>query len=141
MEETSSCSAPLFQRDSIYTARVQNSLLLQVHGFSLPLKIGLLFCSSDVESKLHGSVEGVLPVGVCADLTGAVGWELGGVLHACGVRPLQTWESPHSVSSSNPTKSACRIESTLHKNRHVCACMHLYVRRMPHLLFYASNNA
>lgn len=107
----------------------------------LHLKIGLLFCSSDLESKLHGSVERALPVSVCANLTGAVGWELGGVLHAGGVHPLQTWESPHGISSSNPTKSACRIESTLHKNWHVCACMHLYTGRIPHLLFYASSNA
>lgn len=46
--------------------------------------------------------------GLCADLTGAVGWELGGVLHAGGAHPLQSRESPHGISSSNPTNSALK---------------------------------
>lgn len=141
VEETFFCSAPLSQKNDIRTACVQNSLLLQVRGFFFHFNTGLLFCSSDQESNLRRSVEGALPVRLCADLTGAVGWELGGVLHAGGAHPLQSRESPHGISSSNPTNSACRIENTLHKNGRVCACMYLCIKRIARLLFYASNNA
>lgn len=108
VEETLFCSAPLSQKDDIRTACVQNSLLLQVRGFFFHFNTGLLFCSSDQESNLRRSVEGALPVRLCADLTGAVGWELGGVLHAGGAHPLQSRESPHGISSSNPTNSALK---------------------------------